>query len=177
MKTFSDTELLTGLRENDHASFRYLYQKYWDKLYVVARKRLGNAWEAEEIVQDVFCKLWRRRQTLTLKGGFENYLAVAVKFEVINRFSKRAHAAAYRQYLQLRYSEADQGTIGQLDFEELKNRLEATIQTLPQKCSIVYRLSREQGFSNRQIAEELDISVKTVEGHLSKALKVLRSVF
>lgn len=177
MKTFCDTELLNGLRENDHEAFRYLYEKYWDKLYVVARKRLDNTWEAEEIVQDVFCKLWRRRETLSLKGGFENYLAVAVKFEVINRFAKRAHAAAYRQHLELRYSEADQDMLRQLDFDELQRRLETTIQTLPAKCSIVYRLSREQGFSNRQIAEELNISIKTVEGHLSRALKALRSVF
>lgn len=176
MKTFNDTELLAGLRENNHEAFHYLYQKYWDKLYVVARKRLGNTWEAEEIVQDVFCKLWRRRETLALKGGFENYLAVAVKFEVINRFAKRAHAEAYRQHQQHFHREADEGTLRQLDFEELRRSLEGTIQALPAKCSIVYRLSREQGFTNRQIAEKLDISVKTVEGHLSRALKVLRSV-
>lgn len=177
MNTVSDTELLSKLRENSHEAFRHLYERYWDKLYVVARNRLGNRWEAEEVVQDVFYKLWRRRQTLSLKGGFENYLAVAVKFEVINRFSKRDHASAYRLHLKHDYSEADRGTLRQLDFDELRLRLEKTVQGLPAKCSIVYRLSREQGYSNREIAKHLNISVKTVEGHLSKALKVLRSVF
>lgn len=177
MKTFDDKKLLKGLRENDHEAFRYLYETYWDKLYVVARKRLGNAWEAEEVVQDIFCNLWRRRAGLQLRGGFENYLAVAVKFEVINRFAKRAHVAAYRQHLEEHYSEPDQDTLRQLDLDELRRRLETTVQTLPRKCSIVYRMSREQGFTNKQIAEELNISTKTVEGHLSRALKVLRSEF
>lgn len=172
----SDNELATLLSRGDEIAFKVLYQKYWDKLIAIAGKRLGNVVDAEELVQDIFLNLWRRKHHLELKQTFDQYFAVAVKFEIINRLAKRARE-------QQRDERMSQELVGythmpmQLDLELLQKQVEATVNALPPKCQLVFRMSREGGMSNRKIAEQLDISEKAVEKHITQALKKLRSRF
>jgi RNA polymerase sigma-70 factor (family 1) len=173
----SDYELAALLRTEGESVFRVIYERYWEKLYVMAKKRLNDPLDAEEIVQDIFCNFWRKRSTLTLSKGFDNYFAVAVKYEVINRLAKRSVATKFVQETAMELSEIDETTLQQLDYNELLRQLELTINGLSEKCRIVFRLKQEEGYSQRQIAEELDISEKTVEAHLSKARKTLRNAF
>jgi len=173
----TDIELAALLRTDGEAIFRIIYERYWDKLYLIAKKRLSDDFEAEEVVQDIFCNLWRKRYTLNLTKGFDNYLAVAVKFEVINKLAKRAKATAYEKHLAIALSEIDETTMQQLDYNELQQRFDLTVNALPEKCRIVFKLQHEMGYSQQQIADELDISTKTVEAHLSKARKTLRDTF
>lgn len=92
--TQTDMELAALLQTGDEGAFKAIYQKYWDKLLVIAGKRLGDIDDAEEAVQEIFLNLWKRRERFELKVGFENYFAVAVKFEVINRLAKKIAGAA-----------------------------------------------------------------------------------
>jgi RNA polymerase sigma-70 factor (ECF subfamily) len=177
LNKLTDFELSDMLKADSELVFRLLYERYWDKLYVIAKKRLGDNEEAEEVVQDVFCNLWRRRLNLNLTKGFDNYFAVAVKFEVINRMAKHAKATAYEKEAALALSEIDQSTIQQLDYNELLRQFEQTVNALPEKCRIVFKLQHEKGYTQQQIADELEISTKTVEAHLSKARKTLRGTF
>lgn len=174
---YTDTELADLLRTDSEAVFREIYNRYWDKLFILARKRMDDPLEAEEIVQDIFCNLWRKRQTLTITKGLNNYFAVAVKFEVINRLAKRTRSAAYIKATAAEISEIDETTLQQLDYNELLQQLQLTINALPEKCRIVFKLQQEEGYTQQQIAKELDISEKTVEAHLSKARKTLRGAF
>jgi len=82
---YSDQELSAFLRAGDDAAFNAIYKKYWDKLLVVAGKRLGDFQEAEEVMQDIFLNLWLRREDFSLRISFDNYFAVAVKFQVIQQ--------------------------------------------------------------------------------------------
>ncbi|HMG10018.1 MAG TPA: RNA polymerase sigma-70 factor [Mucilaginibacter sp.] len=173
-KTLNEHELANRLRLDDDLAFSEIYLRYWDKLYVLSRNRLGDAYESEEVVQDIFCNLWRRRHTFVLQNGFNNYFSVAVKFEVINRLSKLQKAAAYEKEM-ADVTELDQSTLQQLDLNELLQQLQQNINSLPEKCRIVFRLQYEQGYTQRQIAQTLDISEKTVEAHLAKARRSLRN--
>jgi RNA polymerase sigma-70 factor (family 1) len=177
LNKLTDFELADLMRADNESAFRIIYERYWDRLYVIAKKRLGDNEEAEEVVQDVFCNLWRRRFNLTLTKGFDNYFAVAVKFEVINRMAKHAKATAYEREVAKALSEVDESTIQQLNYNELLKQFDATVNILPEKCRIVFKLQHEKGYTQQQIADELDISTKTVEAHLSKARKTLRGAF
>jgi RNA polymerase sigma-70 factor (ECF subfamily) len=173
--TLSDIELANRLKTDDELAFSEIYKRYWDKLYVIARKRLNSKPEAEEVVQDIFSNLWRRRGKLELEKGFNHYFAVAVKFEVISRLAKRARAnivdtggADVSEHF------PDLATLQKLDFNELYARFQHIVNSLPEKCRIVFHLQHEQGLSQKEISQQMDISEKTVEAHLAKARKKLR---
>src|SRR5476651_1665753 len=166
MNLVTDQEILIGLRNNDHRSFRYLYEKYWEKLYLSACRRLDDEFDAEEVVQDIFCNLWRKRDRLELMTNFEVYFSVAVKYEVINRFTKKARERVYQNYAISNYSEVEYTTTNQINYNEVQQQLEQTVNTLPDKCRTAFKLSREQGYTNKQISALMEISIKTVEAHI-----------
>ncbi len=161
------------LQVSDSNAFKLIYDRFWNKLLVVAAKRLGSMPEAEEVVQDIFLNLWRKRETFQLKVSFENYLAVAVKFEIINRRAKRVRENALHVELESRLPPICDDK-GSFDLEYLQQQLEHTVNSLPPKCQLVFRLSRDDDYSNKQIAQELGVTEKAVEKHISKALKALR---
>ncbi|MCX2452379.1 RNA polymerase sigma-70 factor [Pedobacter sp. PLR] len=177
--TLSDQELADLLRHGNETVFKIIYDRFWSKLYFVASKRLNDPAEAEEAVQDIFLNLWKNRETFQLKVNFENYLAVAIKFQVIKRRSKRFKRSIIEQQLgteaELENFQNQNYDWNQYDLEELQNRLSKIIDTLPPKCKLVFNMSRDEHYTNKKIAAELGISEKAVEKHVTQALKVLRS--
>ncbi len=171
-----DSELANLLKSGDESAFRILYDRYWSRIYVVASKRLNNSAEAEEVVQDIFLSLWRKRETFELRVGFDQYFAVAVKFEVINRRAKRVREVAGIRQLATQAPEYALATT-RVDVEELRRQLEQTVNSLPPKCRLVFKLSRENDYSNKKTAAALNISEKAVEKHITHALKILRTRF
>ena len=172
---FTDEELIQRMSRDDEQAFRLLYERYWDKLLVHACLRLGSNGEAEEIVQDAFVGIWRRRASLQLKNSFRTYISAIVKYEILRRLASRKAKIDFEKKAAHLYSEEDDSTLQWLNYEDLRLQLESTIQSLPEKCRIVFRLSREEGLTERQIADTLQISPKTVEAHKSKALRALRT--
>lgn len=173
----TDRELADLLRTGDEAAFKVIYKKYWDKLLVVAGRRLNDIEEAEEAVQDIFLNLWKRRESFQLKVGFDNYFAVAIKFEVINRLAKKARESQRNNAFAKMLSEPQKSSFEPFDFDMLQKQLEHTISSLPPKCQLVFRMSREKGHTNKKIALELEISEKAVEKQITHALKVLKTRF
>lgn len=173
----ADQELAVMMKAGDEAAFNEIYKRYWERLYVVAKHRTGDTYETEEIVQDIFCNLWRKRHSFELTKGFQNYFAVAVKFEVINRMARKNRENRLKKEVSVLSPLADESTSDQLDFNELQSQLALTIKVLPEKCLLVFKLKHEEGYSQKQIAEELNIAEKTVEAHLSKARKTIRIRF
>jgi RNA polymerase sigma-70 factor (family 1) len=173
----TDFELTDLIKADDEQAFRIVYERYWDKIFAVAQNRLKNSTLAEEIVQDIFCNFWSRRKTLHLEKALDNYFAIAVKFELINHLARAAKASAYEKELSSALSIVDESTLHQLDYRELQRQFRFTVNSLPEKCRTVFMLQQEAGYSHQQIADELNISTKTVEAHLSKARRTLKSVF
>ena len=170
----SDNELLSLLKEGDRNAFTTLYNRYWDKLYAVAYNRLADEYEAEEAVQNIFLDLWKRKETITLTHTLSTYLSAAIKYHVFTRLAQIRREKLRTEELKIGAIEGVETTAEWLSEKELKKQLEQSINELPEKCKIVFLLSREQNLTNKQIAEELNISEKTVEGHITKALNNLR---
>lgn len=172
---WTDEKLLELAREGDRAAFTELYRRYWKKLFVVAANKLKNAAVAEELTQDILADVWQRRDHIRITTTFSAYLSVAMKYKVIDYLARENHRNRYETYILANGKQYDDSTENWLSFEELRERLERLVNDLPEKCKIVYQLSREQGFSNKRIATEQHISEKTVEAHLTRAMKILRS--
>jgi RNA polymerase sigma-70 factor (family 1) len=171
----NDEELLWLLKNNDELAFREIYNKYWKKLYIVAANRISNEQDAEEIVQDIFTSLWMRRNTIAIADdGLGKYLTVSVKYRVIKNMGKYAIKQKYLDSIP-QSSQIDDSTQQWLAFEELKDELAKYVEQLPEKCQLVFKMSRQLGYSQKQISAELAIAEKTVEAHLNKAFKILRS--
>ena len=173
--TTEEKELLTRLRHGDESAFSCIYNLHWKKCFVMAAHRLQNLAEAEEVVQDIFLDLWKRREHLQVSNSLASYLFAGVKYKVINIFAKRHLQIQYREHASVAQPVTDQSTEQNLHAHELRQQLQQETAKLPEKCRMVFLLSREQGYSQKQIAQELNISEKTVEAHLSKALRNLRT--
>jgi len=171
--SYNDEQLLLLIANDDEQAFHTLYDRHWKKLLVQALLKLGSPEEAEETVQTVFINLWRRRHTLQVRHTLVTYLASMLKYEIIAHLARQKKEQALKQRLIAGSPAADHSTLEWLDYEHLREDIERTIAALPEKCRLVFRLSREEGLSGKQIASSLEISPKTVEAHINKALKVL----
>ncbi|MDB5133412.1 MAG: polymerase sigma-70 factor [Mucilaginibacter sp.] len=171
----NDKELTALLSSGDGHAFTEIYNRYWKKLFSVATNKINDLNEAEEIVQDIFVSLWKRRDDLCVIDTLSSYLAVSVKYRVIKILDKRYNQQKYSDFTRGTTNIVDNSTEQWLEFEELRGRLMEFVADLPEKCRLAYRLSRESGLSQKKIAVKMGISEKTVEAHLGKALKILRT--
>ena len=137
--------------------------------------RLEDMDEARSLVQDIFFNLWKRRDSLHLDYSLNTYLSVAVKYEVLNRLAVKGRRQRYQLHVARNWQEATPDTENLLSFHELQQQLASLVKALPEKCRIVFQLSRDKGYSRKMIATELGIAEKTVEAHLSTALRKLRN--
>ncbi|MES2827068.1 MAG: RNA polymerase sigma-70 factor [Bacteroidota bacterium] len=170
-----DRQLVQLLRTGDERVLVEIYNRYWDKLLVVAFNRLGNQEEAEECVQDVLFKLWKLRDDFELsKLELVNYLARATRNQAFNILDKR-----HREHLKSENykPEADINLLSPeraLILRELQQQIDNSINALPPQCQIVFKLSRQDGLSNKEIADTLNLSENTVKSHLKKANRDIR---
>ncbi|HVW58949.1 MAG TPA: RNA polymerase sigma-70 factor [Puia sp.] len=172
--TCSDEELLSLVRNDDETAFTNLYDRYWDKLLSIAYKHSKDRSTAKEIVQELFISLWNRRGTLQIENP-GSYLATAVKFSVFKMYY-REHERTDKLRSNLSFDE--NYTIDELiSARFLEEYLNGIVETLPEKCRMVFRYSREKGMKIPEIAAQMGISEKTVEAHLTKSLKTLRLHF
>ena len=169
-----EPEWLAGVREGNAAAFEGVFRTYYRRLCGVVYAYVGSAESAEEIVQELFLKIWRQRESLEITDSLQGYLFRAARNEALN------HLKHQRVELQWRGREqaADQRVAPSADDalaeRELSRAIEAAIAALPERCRMVFTMSRRQGLSYAEIAESLGISVKTVEVHIGRALKSLR---
>jgi len=176
LNKLGDGELIDMLNESNEKAFKEIYDRYWTKLLAQATYDLQNEAEAEECVQDVFVKIWNNRKSLSIRYKLSTYLYRAIKNQVINtlekRYAKRNQLSSYPADSTVSMEPAADAAMLE---KELLTALEAAIDALPEKCSIVYRMSRIEGQNNQKIAAQLGIAEKTVEGHLTRAIKDIRS--
>jgi RNA polymerase sigma-70 factor (ECF subfamily) len=172
-KAYSDEGLLKLLKQQELGAFEEIYLRYWKKLYSCAFKRVQSREVSEEIVQDIFTSLWVKRETLKIEI-LSAYLYAAVKYKVINHLEKEF---SRRNYTELQLNTALQitnTTEETILLNELNLALENEIKKLPPKRQQIFKMSREDHLSIKQVASTLGISEKTAENQLGKALKVLK---
>lgn len=173
-----ESELLRKIAQGNELAFTQIYRQYWKLLFSVAANKLNNLAEAEEVVQDVFADLWKRREEINIRQSLKSYLAAAVKFQVYSLLHKKYRQRQHEQTMQQHTSTSSYSVNAveeQYDLRMLQAKLQQTTAQLPERCRLVYELSRETGLSNKEIAKSLNISEKTVENQMTKALKHLRT--
>lgn len=170
---YSDEELLDLLKSDDNNAFRELYERYWKKLLVRANILLDSNEDAEELVHDIFVKLWKKRNTIALRHTFHTYVAAMLQYACFEVLANRKRNVSVKNIEMTGF--ADTSTQEYLDFDSLRNQLEDAVKQLPDKCQLIFRLSREEGLSDKAIAEKLHISVNTVRTQIARALRKLKA--
>jgi RNA polymerase sigma-70 factor (family 1) len=165
------TELF-GLGNID--AFEEIYNRYWLKLYAAAYKRLKERETAKEIVQDFFTSFWINREHVEIQTSLQGYLFMSIKYLVLNYKRAEAVRNSYAEILLMVNNSFDNSTEENYYYKELLERVETEVNQLPPKCRNVFELSRKQYKTNKEIAQLMGISEKTVENHLTKALRYLR---
>ena len=170
--SLNDSSLLRLLQQNDSTAFQELYNRYWSKLYFLAHKKLKSAVAAEEIVQNVFMTLWRKRKTLKI-NDLPPYLAAVTRYAVYH------YLAAEKRRAQKEEAAGNRGTkvvAGELliDDKQLLEIVKHEVNELPAKCRLVFIYNKLEDQTLPEVAERLNISVKTAEAHLTKALRLIR---
>jgi len=180
MKTGS-TECLNGtieaLKTGDMAAFKSLYQIFEPKLYIFALHLIRQKEEAEEIVQEVFMKVWERRQQLDPEQNFDGYLFSIAKNLVYNKTRRKVYESAFTNYVAATGANSGCYTEDTVAYQDLVKLLEETYATLPPVRRQVFVMSRMQGKSNTEIAQLLNTSNSNIENHLNKALKAIKERF
>lgn len=159
-----------------------LFRRYYKILRAYAVRLLGDRDMAEDMVQDVYYELWKRQDQLVMEEAIKSYLFRAIYTKCLNYLNSRSYTdqepfeqttEGRIQHIYLQAQMSDQES--ELIYRELRDKIHAIFETLPEQCRKVFLLSRQQELKNREIAEQLGISIKTVEKHISKALSVMRT--
>jgi len=168
----SDDELTLLLKIGNDAAFTHIYNTYWKKLYYIAYKLLKDTVAAEEIVQDVFLTLWRKKEGLNI-ACLNQYLGAMTRYAVYRYVAKEK---------QFKTGEDNVAAMNAVAVSEIDvdNKILLEIITelsnkLPEKCRLVFQYNKLQDQSLAEVAERLNISQKTAEAHLTKALRIIRA--
>jgi RNA polymerase sigma-70 factor, ECF subfamily len=165
---------IAALKAGDRAAFESLYHCFGPKLLAFTRKAVANQEDAEEVVQDVFLKIWERKHFLDPEQNFDIYLFRMARNLVYNKARHQVIEMAYCKYLAGKDSLTENATDHYIDHQELNQALEETYTTLPPVRKQVFVMSRLEGLSNGEIAERLQTSTSNIENHINKALQDIR---
>lgn len=167
-----DDDLLIMLRNNDHLALDEIYTKYWKYLYQSSFRILQDHDQCADVIQDVFIKLWEIRSKLFIKISLKSYLYAAVKYETLRLLRQRVITDDIINFFDVL---EDHSTEKYLAYKELDEQIHQIIESLPLRCQEVFKLSRVEHLSHKEIAAKLAISTKTVEYHIANALILLRN--
>jgi RNA polymerase sigma-70 factor (family 1) len=175
LKEHTDSELITRWTNGDKHAFELLYKKHSVQLLQIALIKSGNRENAEELVQETFISLFQQKGKIEASTSIPAYLYVILKHKLINFYRKELVRQKYADYITARNESVSLSPHFHLETKELEEKLKSEIEKLPPQCRMVFKLSREGGLSDKEIAAEMNISVNTVEQHKRKALRDLRT--
>ena len=166
-----DQQLLAALQDSDERAFNEIYHRHWQKLVAIGYYHTRDKQMTEEVVGDVLIGLWHKRHELEIRS-LSAYLGTAVKyavFKVMVRHQRRQDILKEQGGVS-----SDDETEKKLEARFLREFLDGVVETLPEKTRLVFRYSREDQLSVAEIAGKMDLSPKSVEYHMTKALKTLK---
>lgn len=170
----TDENLFLLLKKDDEKAFNELYERYWKKLLVRANLLLHSQEDAEEIVHDIFVNLWRKRATLQILHSFHTYVAAMLQYGCFKILAQR-RLPRIKETTDAVLETVDPSTQQWLEFDDLREELETAVSRLPGRCQLIFRLSREQDLSDKEIARKLHLSVHTVRTQMHRALRRLKT--
>lgn len=158
---------------NDLA-FEQLFKTHYNALHAYANMLLKDIDAAEEVVQAMFLKLWEKRQLLEVQTSVKAYLYKCVYNDSLNLLKHEKVKSKYQDFTMHTMNTHADAASSKVELTELRQKLNVALNELPEQCRTIFQLSRFEELKYREIAEQLSISVKTVESQMSKALKILR---
>jgi RNA polymerase sigma-70 factor (ECF subfamily) len=176
----NEQQLFERLKNSDEAAFRVIYNNYSSKLYYFVFEFIPLKDVAENIVQDTFVTLWNRRKELKDNTNLASYLFTGAKNNALYRLrDKKYRQKLFSDAIDVSELNLNVDALATADtsafaFQEIEQIIQRTLSSLPPQCRKVFELSRFREMKNKEIAEELNISVRTVEGHISKGIKAFK---
>lgn len=174
-KEHSDEYILETLQTNDSLAMELMFRKYYAYLCKTVVRVLSDEHTAEDLAQEVFFDVWRKRDDISVNTSLRGYLRRAAMNKTLNFIRDRKIKWDDEDKLAVKASEETSAEL-ELEGQDLERSIHEAIDLLPERCRLVFTLSRFEEMTNQQIADELTISVKTVENQMTKALKMLKAV-
>ena len=165
--------LLQRIKDGDREAWKALFKKHYTYLCSVSYGVCNDANAAQDMAQEVFLTIWRNRHKLHINTSWESYLKRAVINRTINHIKSKYQSSTSLDW-EDRDVRTDDSAQKLLEYRELDEAMQKAIASLPEKCKEIFLLSRFSDLKNKEIATKLDISIKTVENQITKALKLLR---
>jgi len=168
----TDEEIIQLLHQSDENAFSLLYKQHWQFLFTAAYNALRQREDAMDICQSIFLWIWENRCQLRIETNLRAYLYTAVKYKIANLIRKGKVSEILLE--DILSKDISQNEVNLLEVQELQLFIARLIGELPDKCREVFLLSREEHLSHKEISSRLGISERTVDDHISRALKKLR---
>ena len=176
MKVYNEADVIKDLKRGSGEAFEIIYNRYVGKLYnFMLGITRGDEYMSEEMVQTAFIRLWETRERIDTGKSLISYLATIAKNNLYNKYKRQTVELIYREMVLREETEIDHTTEQQVEGEWLKRSLDDLIDQMPPGRKNIYKLSRQQEMSTKEIAEKLGISVSTVETQLSLATKYMKN--
>lgn len=172
-KTISLATEVKRIFSINRKTFEDVYHRYWEKVYAVCYNNIRDVEVAKEMVQDIFKSLWERRDNLELEN-VGHYLIRSAKLKAFEFIRNKTTRQKIDEFNYQGCVNSSNCTEEQILFNDLKENVDLLVDTLPCQCKKVYKMSREDGLSNREIAEKLMISERAVEYHITRAMNTLK---
>lgn len=174
ISAFSDHSLSELLKSGSHEAYNEIYNRYFGLMFIDACKRMASREDAQDIVQETFINLWKRREYLDPEKSIAGYLYAAMRNKVIDWFSRQEVNSKYINSFKSFYEEGSCVTDHAIREKQLASIIEREIDALPPRMREIFILSRRANLSHKQIAQQLDLSELTVKTQVKHALKILR---
>lgn len=171
----NDLVFILQLKQGERHAYDKLFNTYWNPLFKSAFNILKDQKICEEIVQDIFIGIWKNRKNLEIKVSLEKYLFSCVRYQVFNQFRKNQKNLRAELFENLEQRCTYENPESEVLYKELAQKVDSIVEELPEKCRLVYKMSREEQLSHKEISNRLNISPKTVEDHITRALGILRT--
>ncbi len=165
------------INNGDEEAFKILFKLYYNKLFYIIQSYISSKEDSEEILQEIFITIWKKRKNIT--SNINGYILTTTKNACIDYLrSKKRKLSTTSNYSQIEslinHKALTSPETSKIIEQELNNKINQAISSLPNKCKVVFIKSRVNGLKNKEISEELNISIKTVENHITKALKHMK---
>jgi RNA polymerase sigma-70 factor (family 1) len=171
----NEKELFLRIAAGDESAFRILFDEYRERLFVFAWQLCHSAAEAEEVVQDIFLRLWQNRENLVNVDFPRKYIYVMARNRTLDLLAKIARDQKLMREVWSNLSEPDNVTENILQAAETQKLINEAVERLPEKKQVIFWLSRRDGLTHQQIADQMNISVQTVKNVLTEILKQIKS--
>ena len=170
-QNFSDVELLEKLASDNILAFEEIYSRYSKNMFLYAMNIFKNKEVCEDVLQNVFTDFWAKRREVKITN-LKSYLFQSVKFQIFNHI--RNQKISNEDLSRLHIVDISANLTQKIEFDELQKLINDLITRLPERCKLIFMLSRYEHKSNKEIASELGISIQAVKNQISKAIKQIR---